>query len=400
MERGGRSLGAIVVALLVAVGCTNGGGAPDPGGAGGSAAPGGTVDTVTDAAIDADRRIQLERALGHHTMLIVDAMRAIADGSPREADARRALERNTDRLGDAVAAALDTSAAEFADVWLARIDAVLALAAGGDAANELRSAQENYGVLMAAAVGEQLSAADATALMVEHDEQLTEQLSRYRDDDRAGAFALQREAFSTAFRLGQELVVAAGATAGATSGAAELRSAMHQLVAEHSWLAALTARRTARGARDARHPAAALNGNTEDLTAALLSIYDERAAVAFDELWREAIDALMRFTAAAAELDDEDRQSAAADLRAATRRLAAHLAAMTEDAIDQQAARDALAEHFRVLRRHSNAAANNRFRRAYDAADRAYAGSAAVADLIAAGIAEHRADQFPQAPAS
>lgn len=393
----GRWLRAVTVVLAVAaLGCTNGDGVADPPDDGGTAAPAESLDTTSDAAIDADARIRLERELGHHTMLTVEAMRATADDSPRRRDARRALERVADQLSSTVDETLDISAGGFNSIWVARTDALLALATGEDAEADLATAQEDYGMLIAKGLGDQLSAADAAAQLAEHDEQLIQQLARYRDEDRTAAFSLHREAFSTAFQIGQQLVVAAGAAPETTSGPGELRSAFNQLLAEHTWFALLTARRAARGARDARHPAAALNGNTEDLTAALRSIYDEPEAVTFDELWREAIAALMRFTAAAAELDDETRQSAAGDLRAATRQLAEHLAATTEGAIDEQAGREALTEHFRLLRRHSNAAANNRFRQAYDAADEAYATSGEVADLIARGIAEHRAEEFGQ----
>lgn len=391
----------IAVALVAAVACTDDEGTPEPGGVSGSEAPNAAATTFA-TALDAEARIALERELGHHTMLAIDALRAAADDTPRLADAQRALRRNTDQLSEAMSDVLDISAAAFNDVWVARIDALLALvrAAHGedaeDAEDDLAAAQQEYGALVAEAAPGELSAEDAAAELAGHDAQLVEQLEAHRDGDLAEAFALQRDAFSAAFRIGQQLVLATGASQDATAGAVELRSAMTQLFAEHTWLAVLTARRSARGAKDARHPAAALNGNTEDLTAALLSIYDAQAAVAFEERWGEAIAALLRFTAATVELERDDRRAAAADLQAATQRVAEHLADATEGSIDADEAHDVLAEHFQRLRRHSNAVANSRWRRAYDAADEAYTASQAVADLVAGGIADHRPGEFAE----
>lgn len=386
----------IAVALVAGVACTDDGGAPEPGGVSGSDAP-ATPETAA-AALDPEARIRLERELGHHTMLAIDAMRAAADETPRLVDAQRALQRNTDQLSGAVSDVLDTSAAAFNDIWVARVDALLAIGGGGgggeDAAEDLATAQQEYGALVAEAAPGELSAEDAADELAGHDAQLVEQLEAHRDGDLPDAYALQRDAFSASFRIGQQLVLATGASQDATAGAVELRSAMTQLFAEHTWLAVVTARRSARGANDARHPAAALNGNTQDLTAAVLSIYDEKAAVAFEERWGEAIAALLRFTAATVELEDDARRTGAGDLKAATQRLAEHLADMTEGSIDEDEARDVLDKHFGLLRRHSIAVANSRWRRAYDAADEAYTASQAVADLVAGGIADHRPDEF------
>lgn len=381
---------ATAVALAALLACTSDGGDPDT--VGGTAAPGGAARPVT--VTEPEQRIELERQLGHHAMLVIDAMRVMADDRGQQiAAVRRTLDRNMDRVVEAAAGATDV---EGLDQGLfPRNEALLALAAGEDADQDLATAQAAYGAAVADAVDD-LSAEDASAQLAELDTLLLEQIDAYRDGELAAAYSAQRGAFSTAFRLGQQLVVAAGAAPAVTSGATELRSAMHQLLGEHTWLAVTAARRNVRGARDARHPAAALNGNTEDLTAALLSIYDQEAAVGFDEPWREAIAALMRFTAAATELDDEARDAADDDLGGAVRRVARQLSAMTEQTIDQREARRALTRHFRLLRRHSTALADNRARRAATAADAAYEHSGTLADLVAGGIAEHRPDEFGQ----
>ena len=394
--RWGRAITAVM--LVATLACTGNGAEPEPEGVAGSESPDTGAESAAVAVTDPDQRIALERHLGHHAMLMIDAMRATADGTRRRNDRRqvderrRTLRRNSDQV---IAALEDVLNAGTIDGWVPRIEALLDIAGGGDGEEALAAAQAEYGTAVADAVAT-LSAEEATAQVAELDTHLQQQIDSYRDGDLAAAYAAEREAFSTAFRLGQQLVVAAGAAPEVTAGAAELRSALNQLLAEHTWLAVQTARRAVRGARDARHPSAALNGNTEDLTAALLSIYDEQEAVQFDEQWRDAIAALLRFTAAATELDDEARRTAARDLRRASRRIGDQLSAMTDSTIDQADARQAVTRHFRRLQRHSAALADNRLRRALDAADEAYADSSALADLIATGIAEHRAGEFPE----
>jgi hypothetical protein len=384
-----------VVTLVTLLGCTGGGDTPEPDGGAGSEAPGAPGGTA-GAAVDADERLRLERALGHHAMLVIDAMRAAADDTARQGLARRSVRRNTTELGESAAEALDVDDA-FADAWTQRVDALLALAAGeGADDDDLTAAHEEYGAAISEALGDRLPAADAAAQLAELDDALTTQVEAYRDGTLPAAYTAQREAYSTAVRLGQQLVRAAGATPEATSGAVELRSALQQLLGEHAALIAITTRHAARGSDQTAQAGAALAGNSEDLTAALLSIYDERAAVRFDEAWRDAIAASVDAAVAASELDERGRRRARRQSDAAVDLVADAVVAMTEDSIERREVAQRFTRHFRLLHRHGTQVANGRWQRAYRQADRVHASGAALGAWLAEVIAEQRADEFPQ----
>jgi hypothetical protein len=271
-----------------------------------------------------------------------------------------------------------------------------AAGAGDGAHDDLTSAQEAYGAVISDAVGDRLPADDAAAQLTGLDAALTAQIEAYRDGALPAAYTAQREAYSTAVRLGQQLVRAAGAAPEATAGAAELSSALQQLLGEHASLLVLTTRHAARGSDQTGQAGAALAGNSEDLTAALLSIFDERAAVRFDEAWRDAIAASVDVAVAAAELDDKGLRRAQRQSADAVDRLAGAALTMTEDSIEPREAAQRFTRHFRLVHRHSTQVANGRWQRAYRQADRVHVAGAQLGAWLAEVISEQRADEFPQ----
>jgi hypothetical protein len=384
-----------VVVLVTLVGCTGGGDLPEPDGVAGSEAPDASGG-AGGAAVDADTRLRLERALGHHAMLVIDAMRAAADDTARQNLAQRAVRRSTAELSETATEAVDVDGDAWDDAWTQRIDALLALAAGEGADDDLTAAHEEYGAVISDSLGDRLPATDAAAQLAELDAALTAQIESYRDGALPAAYTAQREAYSTAIRLGQQLVRAAGATPQATSGAAELSSALQQLLGEHAWLIAVTTRYAARGSDQTAQAGAALAGNSEDLTAALLSIFDEPAAVRFDEAWRDAIAASVGAAVAAAELDDKGRRRARRQAADAVDRVADAVVAMAEDSIERREAARRLTRHFRLVRNHGTQVANGRWQRAYRQTDRVHASGAQLGTWLAEVIAEQRADEFPR----
>jgi hypothetical protein len=391
---------AMAVALvLVLVACT-GDGEPqdtpdatasgDPDRAGGD--PAGPVDADLAAL-----RLELERSYGHHVMLAAEVLRTTADDSARRRDADALLDANTSELAVALAQTLGADPVDVTALWSEHVDALRDAAAGrDDAVTDAGSAA--YGDLVSEAVDGAITAEEAAGQLTDHAEQMVALLTSYRDGDVLASYATQREAFNqlVGAATGVALAAAAQDRARVSSGPVELRSALGQLLGEHTALTIATARRSARGRDDARAPAAALNGNTEDLTAALLSIYDEDTAVAFDEHWRGTIGALLRLTVAVAEADDDGTRTARRRLNRGVRRLARQVAEMTDGEIDQGTARDVLGAHFTGLARHGTAIANGRFRRGSRRGFAAYTDSAAVADLLADGIVAQRPDDFPE----
>ncbi|ARU60363.1 hypothetical protein CBW65_04255 [Tumebacillus avium] len=108
--------------------------------------------------------------------------------------------------------------------------------------------------------------------------------------------------------------VLAQATAVSTTPAANLRVALNQLFSEHANLAIIAMQKGYDGAPDFAQAAAALNKNTDDLSAAVASVYGEEAGAAFKEIWSSHIGYFVDYTVATVKKDEAGKQQALADL--------------------------------------------------------------------------------------
>lgn len=84
------------------------------------------------------------------------------------------------------------------------------------------------------------------------------------------------------------------------------------------------------GAEDFEQAAGALNANTDDLSAAVASVYGEEGGAAFKEIWSSHIGYFVDYVTATAEEDEEGRQAALAELDEYTVEQAAFLDTATE----------------------------------------------------------------------
>ena len=229
---------------------------------------------------------------------------------------------------------------------------------------------------------------------------LLEAVAAEVERDYEKAYARQREAHAAMVSVGRAF--AAGISEHQpdrypglrNSGAVELRSALQQLFGEHALLTGDVLRRGLRGARDFDAAAAALNGNSVDLTGAVESIYAEDAEQ-FGVLWRKRISTLAQSAVALA----EGRTKRTAELRTALARtdadIAGELQTMSEDSIATEDATPLLRSMTRTLLQHATAAAAKKYDRANAAAADAHADAAALAEAVASGIAEDRPSEFP-----
>ncbi len=96
--------------------------------------------------------------------------------------------------------------------------------------------------------------------------------------------------------------------------AADLRAALDQSLSEHAYLAVVTMQKGIEGAEDFEEAAAALEGNTQDLTAAITSVYGEEAGAQFESMWSEHIGFFVDYVTATAEDDEAGREEALSNL--------------------------------------------------------------------------------------
>ncbi|WP_281975174.1 copper amine oxidase [Halobacillus litoralis] len=96
--------------------------------------------------------------------------------------------------------------------------------------------------------------------------------------------------------------------------AVELRSQLDNLFSEHAYLAVETMRKGAEGASDFEQSAAALSSNTDDLTAAIESVYGKEAGEKFNEMWSSHIGYFVDYVKATGNEDEEAKQMALDEL--------------------------------------------------------------------------------------
>ena len=397
--RARRALASGALVAIAVAGCTNE--APvdgDP-----SAEPSASVDL--DATEAAELRLRLEQQFALFSAATVAVVRE-PQGSVEAATA--AFERSVDELAGSVEEAYDRQAAQD----LVRIAGRYpnALADHAEAVRtERRPATSRQAVMrlpmelavhMASVTDDGMEEEGTAALVRAPTLSLLQVAAAEAEGDFETAYARQREAYAAMVSVGRAFAAGISEQQPDTypglrnTGAIELQSALQQLLGEHAVLAGDVLRRGLRSARDFDAAAAALNGNTEDLTTALDSIYGDDATQ-FGVLWRERISTLAESAVAIS----EKRTKRAARLRATLARtdaeLAGELASMTEDRIAEEDAVGHLRSLTRNLLQHAAAAAAKEFDRAHEAAGGAHADGAALAEVVASGIAEHRPADFP-----
>lgn len=398
-----RPLALSFVVVLVLVGCTD---TPavdgDPGQVETTAPP---SPPASDAG---DLRLEMERGFALRAHLATAVTRV---QRRRLRAASRALASNAETLGETLADVYDDQTAdELQDELdstarrLADYREVVSRDAAGSvrrrARQRLRRQAAATSGFMSRVTDGSMERRGTSALLRAALLDLTHHVDLYASGDFEDAYATERDAYAAMTAVGRAF--AAGVTehrpdqlpGPRRAGALELRSAMGQLFGEHSGLAVTMTRRGSLGARDFDAAAAALNGNTEDLLAALETIYPD-AVADFGAAWRGYISDLADYAAAVT----QNRRGRRAEARTALDEhpdvVAAALADASEDTISRTELAAALDDHVAALVAQVEAYVDGQF----DTAERhrlaAFEAAAQIADLIAAGIAEHRPDDFP-----
>ncbi len=294
----------------------------------------------------ADLRATLEKLLGHHATLAIRMMRAELAGSPDFLEsAEAALRTNTADLGAVVRAVGGASAGgTFERLWADHGLALFKYAHGASTGNaaltkraaaQLRRYEARFGEFAESASGGELRATGVAGALRTHVDLLLRQTDAYAAGDYVEAYTLQRQAYAHMFPLGRTLASGfAGRPPGelpvaADDPAQELRSALGMLLGEHVELVVDSTRAGVTGAPEFRQAAAAMNGNTRDLTAAIRTLFGRTSARQFSDIWADHIDLFVRYTAAVAEDDGPAARKARRRLRPFQARLIAYLGRAT-----------------------------------------------------------------------
>lgn len=351
-------------------------------------------------------RLALDRTLGEHAFLSIEAMRTGIVGGPEFEVAAEVLETNTVEVVALVDTAYGADAAEaFAEQWRNHIaylvDYTRAVAEGDTDARDLASAQlqtytQDFSAFLVAA-NPTLPADAIEGLIQEHVQQL-EQIGSFAAEGFEDAYPSIRETYAHMFMVGDGL--ANGITARfserfpgrntAFSPALNLRLSLDRLLGEHTYLAAIAMRAASTDAPDFEAAADALDANSADLAAQITQIYGEDAGDAFDQLWRSHTRFYLDYVEASADGNAAAKTQALEGLREYREDFSSFLAG-ANPFLDRAGLAALLRGHTSHLVAQVSRYLNDDFEGAYEALRDAYDHT----ESIAAGLAGAIADQFP-----
>ena len=192
-----------------------------------------------------------------------------------------------------------------------------------------------------------------------------------------------------------EMGAASGGEVSVESPAADLRVTLDRLLGEHAILAMLATQKGFSGDQDFKAISAALDGNSQELAAAIGSVYGEEAGRQFlngKALWRDHIKFFVNYTVGLAEKDKAAQAKAVNDLNGYIQAFPAFLAEATDLPVD--ALRESITEHVTQLKGQIDAYAAGDYERAYTLAREAYAHMVMTGDTLAGAIVEQNPDEY------
>ncbi|AJD89509.1 hypothetical protein JMA_01920 [Jeotgalibacillus malaysiensis] len=194
-----------------------------------------------------------------------------------------------------------------------------------------------------------------------------------------------------------------GMEMGTATPAAELRITLDTALTEHAFLAVEAMRKGVDGAEDFDQASAALMANSDDIAAAVSSVYGEENGAAFLEIWNSHIGYFVDYVTATAEGNQEGIDQALADLEEYKMEQAAFFATATEDRLPAAALEEGLQMHIDMLLAAFDAYAAGDFETAYMQEREAIMHMGGFAEQLSVAIADQFPDQFentnPDTPA-
>jgi hypothetical protein len=175
------------------------------------------------------------------------------------------------------------------------------------------------------------------------------------------------------------------------SEAADLRVAFGQLLGEHAFLAAIAMQKGIDGKADFADSAAALNENTEALTAAITSLFGKDAGDLFNKMWNNHIGFFVEYVQATAANDEAGKKNALTQLAQYRDDFAGFLAGATK--LPQSALAEGLQMHVNHLVKAFDSYVAKDYTTAYDTIREAYAHMYMTGDLLSGAIAREYPDK-------
>lgn len=420
-------LGGSVVAVALAAGCVVGAGKDSdqarPAAAAGTTAAAADrldanqavapADVPTGPLTPGELALQLQSLLGQHTVLASDMMRGRLRDDPDLAQAANAaLGKNTDAMGKLIGSAFGSEAAQtFTPLWSGHVTALFNYARGlaeDDAAVQAQAKvavtkfENDLSAFFSTASQGRLPKNVAVGAVTTHITHLLDQADAWKAGDYAASDKAYRQGYAHGYQLGLALASTLLPPPDAKvlgTPTWRLRSALTQLLGEHVQLVISALRAGATDAPNFTAAAASVNGNTTDLAGAIGVLFDKKAGGAFQQMWADHIDLLVRYAAAIAKGDDGARTQISSGLNGFEGQLAAFLNVATGDKLAAGALAKALQSHDTMLRQQVDAFVAKDYTTAHDVGYSTYQEMFGLSKQLAEAFGETVAKRLPVGPA-
>ncbi len=356
----------------------------------------------------ADLRATLGHLLSEHAYLAVETMRKGAQGAKDFEASAGALSENTEALTGAISSVYGEEAgAQFNQIWSDHIgffvDYVKATGSENEEAKQealenLEGYKEEFSKFLETATGERLEAESLTKGLQMHINQLVGSFDSYVEGDYEKAYEQEREAIAHMHGVAKGFSSAITDQfpekfdeTKAVTPASDLRATLGHLLSEHAGLAMMTMQNGIDGSEDFEASAAALNKNTEALTAAIASVYGEEAGMKFNEMWSGHIGNFVEYVQATGAEDEAAKEKALEALDNYRADFSSFLETATEGRLKSDALAEGLQMHVTQLIGAFDSYTNEDYDAAYNSVREAYAHMYKPAK----GLSGAFADQFP-----
>lgn len=366
------------------------------------------AEAVTSLTGAGDLRVALNAKLGEHALLALSATDAALRGSDAEFQAAAAaLDENSVALSAAIGSVYGADAGDaFLALWRTHIGFFVDYTTGvatNDQAMKDQAVADLTGYIgdfssFLAGANPNLTEDAVAGLLGPHVGTLAAAVDAQAAGDYTTAYAKVREAYAHMQMIADALANAIALqfpenfSGDALSQAVNLRVAVNNLLAEHTYLAGMATNAALAGrSEEFAAAAAALDENSVALGGAIGSVYGTDAGDAFLALWRTHIGFFVDYTNAVATGDQAAKDQAVADLTGYIGDFSSFLAGANPN-LTEEALASLLGPHVSTVAAFVDAQAAQDWTAAFTSLREAFAHMQMIADPLAEAIVQ----QFPE----
>jgi hypothetical protein len=358
-------------------------------------------------------RTEMEELFGQDVFVSVRVIRSRLRGDPDFTQAAvNAFFRNSNDLTTLFGRVYgSTRAGEFRRLWESQQDGLVAYAradsqhdqdAKAAARGQLDAFPGRIAQFLHNLTAGGTATADISSRLRTHLDDLMQFTDAYSAGDYATAYRIERTDYERQFQLGT--VIAAGIVGGRTkdlpasfnSPLTQLRSALGELLGEHMQLMVDAMGAALRGGPEFKADAAQVNADTAQLAAAFGVLFGPQSGAKFERVWSSHIEALISYSAAVADKDQQAKAKAIAKYHAFERNLSTFLATSTDGRLKAPALATVLRMHDSELVKQLDAYARGDYTTEHRVIYDGYQHMFMVAQVLSAAIGPTIAARLPR----